>query len=605
MKFNIWRNSIKKATGLMIMLVLLGLATLTSSGVSAETLYLVRPHSGIEIIDSEDPAYHMGPHNKSGSTKGSEGVVDFTIEYQDSANQGFNDAALGSERKARLEDAIRYVLSVINIQSPTALEILVKPSVSSGGTGFLATAGPLFGNSEISNGGAFTRLMTGSKPFPDEAEIILTVDFSHNWNTTSGPPAFNEADFVSVLVHELTHGLGILSLGQADGTSQLPGTITVWDSLVVLGSTSQPIFSGSPPTDIIALLTSNDLAFEGNNAVALYDQLGAQPPVYSPSPFESGSSLSHWDRNALAGNAVMTQSITVGSPTRRVFAPVDLGALLDLGYDGVVAVEGVPFISVFPSDSSRDFGAVEVGNSVVASWTVTNDGESTLSGQVTSSNALFSVSGANAYALPSGETSAPLEVQFTPTADGAQSGTLTFTGGENGPITVSVSGSGMDPVVEEDDPRISVATGGNQSFGQIEEGMSSAPATWTISNSGTGTLFWSASTSNTVFRFGAAITANGTLVEGAPEQVSIIFTPSGAGSFIADLTFSNDSVGSTQADTTVQVNGTGVAIKGSSCSAQSGGSTGGRAGDLLVVGLALFGLMLRHRRVVALARRTG
>ena len=295
MKFNIRRNSIKNLTRCVMTLLILGLATVASRGVSAETLYLVRPHSGIEVIDSEDPAHHIGLQDKASTTKGIEGEVDFTIEYQDSAGQGFNHVTLGSARKARLEDALRYVLSAINIQSPTGLDIMVEPSVDAGG--FLATAGPFFGDSDFTNGGAFIRLTTGSKPFPSNAEITLTVDFSHNWNTTTSPPAFDEADLLSVLIHELTHGLGILSLANFNGTSQLSGTYTVWDSLTVRDSTGQPIYGGSPPALVggLASLTSDNLAFGGANAIARYNQSGARPPVHSPSPFVPGSSLSHWD----------------------------------------------------------------------------------------------------------------------------------------------------------------------------------------------------------------------------------------------------------------------------------------------------------------------
>jgi MYXO-CTERM domain-containing protein len=185
--------------------------------------------------------------------------------------------------------------------------------------------------------------------------------------------------------------------------------------------------------------------------------------------------------------------------------------------------------------------------------------------------------------------------------DGVQSGTLTFSGGANGDITVSVSGTGEELVVVLV-PQLSVNTGPSQTFGAIDEGTTSPPFTWTIRNIGTGTLTWSATTSNPQFLFGTSETANGTLAEGASDSVAVFFTAPGPGAFSGQMIFSNDSVGSTQSDISVPVAGAGIALKGSSCSTASGGAAGSRAGDVLLVGLVLAGLVHRRRREAAVAR---
>ena len=54
------------------------------------------------------------------------------------------------------------------------------------------------------------------------------------------------------------------------------------------------------------------------------------PPIYTPTHFQSGSSLSHW-ANGISGGALMEPTLGLGQ-VKRAYAPVDKGALMDIGW---------------------------------------------------------------------------------------------------------------------------------------------------------------------------------------------------------------------------------------------------------------------------------
>lgn len=72
------------------------------------------------------------------------------------------------------------------------------------------------------------------------------------------------------------------------------------------------------------------LYFGGSDAIAAY---GARVPLYTPSPWESGSSVSHLDDRTFVGvnRKMMNAQVRVGRGIRDL-SSVELGILADLGY---------------------------------------------------------------------------------------------------------------------------------------------------------------------------------------------------------------------------------------------------------------------------------
>ncbi len=268
--------------------------------------------------------------------------ITFNLFYQDvrnNTNVGFDSAVAGPQAQARLKDTLAYVAGII--QETGTLDVLVNVSQTDG-QGYLAMAGTYFSLTPgFQRGATLARLKNGVKPFEGTEEIYITMDFGYNWYFGNAAPALNEVDFFTLLLHELTHALGFISLTTNTGASQAgPNVYSVWDQYVARRAGLFNLFSGTPPgyQGNSMDLVSNNLVFKGASAYTAYGHATA-PGIYAPMPWENGSSISHWNTNNIIGGAVMEHLITMGT-IRRTYSPVDLGALIDLGYDHIVPVEG-------------------------------------------------------------------------------------------------------------------------------------------------------------------------------------------------------------------------------------------------------------------------
>jgi hypothetical protein len=265
----------------------------------------------------------------------------FNVTYQDlGTGSGFYDPVLGQARRDTVDLAIEYIDSILN-ESGTC-DIVFLESLNSGTGGPLATAGTFFAVTPgFTNGDAFEHITTGVDPSPGTADIFVTVDFGYPWNTGTSSPSPGQFDLLSVLTHELTHGLGFLSLSTSTGTSEIAsGVFSFWDRELETGNgrdlwdDATAAFLGIPPD-----LTGNDngVVFVGTNATVNY---GSTPPVYAPPTFNSGSSLSHWDP-AVPGRAIMEPS-TLPGVTFREYLIVEIGALSDIGYANAAQPSELP-----------------------------------------------------------------------------------------------------------------------------------------------------------------------------------------------------------------------------------------------------------------------
>ena len=317
-------------------LAVASLITFTSSA-SAKIFYGYSPDGGglVKVVDTDAPDFRAKPPSAAASVVTFNGIT-WTITYEDvetNSNVGFGHATYGAQRRARLENALDLISSYLN--ETGSLDVRAAVSQTDG-LGSLAWAGTYYWETPAFTGGmAFDHIQTGSDPAPELEDIYLTVDFGHNWYEGTGDPGFFEYHLISVLVHEITNGLGIASLSNASGASQIvPGVYTLWDELLERGGVVRdlfdlvvgtPTFLGSAPD-----LISDDVVFTGTEATATY---GSSPPVHSPDPFNVGSNLSHFDESL---TAVMTPLITNGEVNRE-YADFEIDALVDIGWTNASA----------------------------------------------------------------------------------------------------------------------------------------------------------------------------------------------------------------------------------------------------------------------------
>ena len=152
-------------------------------------------------------------------------------------------------------------------------------------------------------------------------------------------PASNQVDFVSIVLHELIHGLGFIdSFDIAEDSSQ--GTFGVGENLIPVvydifledGSGSVLITFDNPSADLLAAMSGDDLFFGGPEAISANG--GAPPKVFAPFPLLLGSSIAHWDEDTFPSgdpNALMTP-FTGGGEANHDPGPNTIGLFRDLGY---------------------------------------------------------------------------------------------------------------------------------------------------------------------------------------------------------------------------------------------------------------------------------
>ena len=249
-------------------------------------------------------------------------------------------AELGSNEQAA-KDAFRFAADIWETEVVSDVPITISANFRNFGSSSIigSNSSPLFINTPNAPEGviytsALARAIAGFDFTPG------TADGNQNYNLefdfyfgTDGQVPSNKIDFITVVLHEIGHTMGITGLsnnGTGVGTSfQGEQVYTGWTNFVELGD-------GTPITEVADTdqpdaLTSNDLFYEGPNTKDFFD---GRPKVYAPSTFRSGSSYSHWDEATFRSgtpNALMTPSIARGEVNRNV-GDITRGALKDQGW---------------------------------------------------------------------------------------------------------------------------------------------------------------------------------------------------------------------------------------------------------------------------------
>ena len=266
----------------------------------------------------------------------------FAVTYEDlsaATGVGFDDPVSGAARRETLRAVFLYLTSVLDV--PGTADLVVRASQTDGG-GPLASAGPfLFPLTGFQGGLVLEHLTTGVDPLPNEFDGALTVDFGYRWNTDTAGPSPVEFDLYSVLLHEVTHALGFVSIVGPDGASSLGnvqdlGLFSLFDAFLIRGSTEQPLYLAGGEINASAEdVTSGDVLFAGLRADAAF---GSFPPVFAPDPFLEGSSIGHWSF-ATGADGVMLPAVARGD-RRREYQAWELQTLGDLGYGVVTCGDG-------------------------------------------------------------------------------------------------------------------------------------------------------------------------------------------------------------------------------------------------------------------------
>lgn len=176
------------------------------------------------------------------------------------------------------------------------------------------------------------KILTGVDANGAAADGTIDWNFGMPWafgNTVVG----GQYDFTSTAMHELLHAFGFLSNVDEPGWDASNFSWTTFDTYMVTEDGTPVIgndYSWDPAYNTNLTGGNGGLYFGGPNAVAVY---GGPVPLYTPNPWEPGSSVSHLDDSTFFGrnNQLMTAISGTGLGVR-VVSPIELAILQDIGY---------------------------------------------------------------------------------------------------------------------------------------------------------------------------------------------------------------------------------------------------------------------------------
>ena len=284
---------------------------------------------------------------------------------------GFPPAA-----EAAFQEAVDIWETVLS--SPVIIRVEANWTVLEGNT--LGSAGPAnlyrnFANAPTTDfyAAALADQISGVDQNPGGFDIIASFNSTFSWYLgTDGNTPFNQVDLVSIVLHELGHGLGFVSskqynestgVGQLEiGTSGFPLN---YDNYLTLGAFGTSLLDLSG-TALGSALTGNNVYDDSPLAVAALG--GTAPRIYAPAAYAPGSSISHWDESTyLPGNinSLMTPSLNFGEAIHNP-GDITIGLFEDMGWTICYSADYCPDLDANIGDICDDGNPSTSGDVVSA-----------------------------------------------------------------------------------------------------------------------------------------------------------------------------------------------------------------------------------------------
>ena len=225
---------------------------------------------------------------------------------------------------ANAQAAVQYGIDIWSrsIKSPVPINVEAtwesnknKEILGSARAGYYFNSFPGAPDADLWYPSALANILSGKDLDPKQSEILLNINSTADWYLgTDGRPSAGKFDLASVVIHEVAHGLGFMSNAQYDRFAGV-GYIsqpTPFDAYVQLpdGKTFTNFCSRSVE---LGRAMVNTLYWSGSSAIAANS--GNKPKLYSPSPYEDGSSIAHLDESTFDkrfADSVMTPNMDSG-----------------------------------------------------------------------------------------------------------------------------------------------------------------------------------------------------------------------------------------------------------------------------------------------------
>jgi hypothetical protein len=224
------------------------------------------------------------------------------------------------------KDAFEYAASIMELYLPAGTDLTIKASYERLGSGVL-------GNSVITGYAAgwdidaldplayypvsVAEKIAGSKLNTDqEGDMEMKVSNAVNWYYgTDGKTPTTQYDFVTVVLHEMCHGLGFFDSMTKDQSTayHLEPVPLIYDKFLENLSgqrLADTLVFPNYSAGLLQQLTGGQVYFEGPVLAALNN--GTRARLYAPGVWDSGSSISHLDETYNGENSLMTPYVDKG-----------------------------------------------------------------------------------------------------------------------------------------------------------------------------------------------------------------------------------------------------------------------------------------------------
>jgi hypothetical protein len=438
------------------------------------------------------------------------GFSDNTVTTPIGGNPG---ETLGVQRLNTFQKATDILETFLDIQMDVKVDASFSSMTCSAGSGVLGSAGSKSGHINTENAPLANTIypiaLANNLALQDynstSAEISATFNANIdnnanclngvNWYygyddpTLAGAAYVNDISFLSVVIHELLHGLGVSSWVSSNG-ALTAGFMDAY-SANLYDQTSSKSWSAMNNSERQASMTNTDnLVWTGSHvntstaALALTDGMNTNKvEMYAPSPYEIGSSVSHFSTSATP-NEIMEPSYTEFLTTPGMATQL----LQDMGW--ATAANNAPILASIGSLSS-----VEDNHKVVTLSATDADGDNpTFSASSDNVSINASVSGTTLTLTPEANYFGSANITVTAN-DGSGAGNATNTE----TLTYTVSS-------ENDLPAFTSVTSGSTQYGNNLEVTLTATDVETANNAITFSVQSSNSSQVTASLAGATVT---------------------------------------------------------------------------------------------------
>ncbi|HZP12129.1 MAG TPA: Ig-like domain-containing protein [Nevskiaceae bacterium] len=424
------------------------------------------------------------------------GAFSFTVNYTDAAGSGFKDTTpvapvggntgttLGDQRKQAFEFALNEWAQRLKSNVTVTVNADWAVQTCSASSGVLGKAGPqlVADYPGAPQAHTFFALALAEALKGSSITSVEDIDATFNLQIDSKPPGGclgskkfyygldentgGNVSFINVAVHELGHGLGFVSLIDADtGGSEDTGSgyFSIMDYKLFDENTAKFMVttSGGSTQDTqlqrqSAAVSNGALVFNAANTNAGSSFLSAgrtasgHVRMFAPNPVQQGSSIAHWDSIA-SPNLVMEPVYSAIDASLHVdlttCAFEDIGWQLcgtwqcpDIsGNGGSCAGNTAPTLTQIANqaineDTATGALAFTVGDAESSASSLTVSGSSSNTSLVPNPNIVFGGSGANRT------------VTVTPAADRSGSATITYTVNDGSTTTSKTFTLTVNPV---------------------------------------------------------------------------------------------------------------------------------------------------------------